>query len=70
MTRASTLIRHLIQRVTRATAVINRIIGAPDYEGYLRHHQACHPGCPPMSRDEFVRQRLDDRYARPGARCC
>lgn len=60
----------LSTRLRRATSTLNRIIGAPDYEGYLRHQRACHPDRAPMTRDEFVRQRLEDRYSRPGARCC
>jgi uncharacterized short protein YbdD (DUF466 family) len=50
--------------------VVHRIIGAPDYEGYLAHHAHCHAGAEPLSRDEFVRQRLEARYSRPGSRCC
>ncbi|MCC6931447.1 MAG: YbdD/YjiX family protein [Gemmatimonadaceae bacterium] len=57
-------------RLSRATSTLNRIIGAPDYDGYLRHHRRCHPDCRPLTRDEFVTQRLEDRYSRPGARCC
>lgn len=60
----------LVARLARATSTLNRIIGAPDYEGYLRHQRACHPDQAPLTRDEFVRQRLNDRYSRPGARCC
>lgn len=62
--------RHLTPRLARAASVLHRIIGAPDYDGYLRHLQACHPERTPLTRDEFVRQRLEDRYSRPGARCC
>lgn len=60
----------LAARLTRASSTLNRIIGAPDYDGYLRHQRACHPDRAPMTRDEFVRQRLEDRYSRPGNRCC
>ena len=54
----------------RVLAAIRRVIGAPDYERYLAHVRRAHPGAVPMSRDEFMRARLEDRYARPGARCC
>lgn len=60
----------LARTMTRVLATLHRIIGAPDYEGYLAHHRARHPEGAPLSRDEFARQRLEDRYARPGARCC
>ena len=64
------LAERLTARLARATSTLNRIIGAPDYDGYLRHHRRCHPGHAPLTRDEFVKQRLEDRYSRPGARCC
>ena len=51
-------------------AVARRIIGVPDYECYIAHLQARHPDAPPVSREEFARQRLEDRYSRPGTRCC
>jgi len=50
--------------------VISRVIGVPDYDRYLAHLAARHPGAKPMSRDEFIRQRQIDRYSKPGSRCC
>lgn len=46
------------------------MIGVPDYERYLAHVATQHPGETPLSRDEFAKRRLEDRYARPGSRCC
>ncbi|MEO6446942.1 MAG: YbdD/YjiX family protein [Gemmatimonadaceae bacterium] len=60
----------LRRRLVKASATINRIIGAPDYDGYVAHLRFSHPDTTPLPRDEFVRQRLEDRYSRPGARCC
>ncbi len=57
-------------RVQRALRVIRSIIGAPDYERYVAHMGSHHPGCAVMSPDEFMRQRLESRYSRPGSRCC
>ena len=55
----------------RAVArVLRTVIGAPDYDRYLAHMRAHHPGCAAMSESEFVRRRLEERYARPGSRCC
>lgn len=54
----------------RVSSHVRRVIGAPDYDGYLRHHLAHHSGAPPLSREEFVRARFENRYDRPGARCC
>lgn len=57
-------------RLDRLAAVVRRIIGVPDYDHYLAHARRCHPDRPVMTRDDFIRQRLVDRYSRPGARCC
>ena len=57
-------------RIERALRVIRSIIGAPDYERYVAHMESHHPGCAIASRDEFMRQRLESRYSRPGSRCC
>lgn len=57
-------------RMARTAEVVRRIIGVPDYDRYLAHVQAHHPDATPMTREEFVRQRLADKYSRPGARCC
>ena len=54
----------------RLGVVVRRVIGAPDYDRYLAHVTACHPGTTPMTREEFERSRLEDRYSRPGQRCC
>ena len=56
--------------VSRALRTVRTIIGAPDYERYLEHMRAHLPGCDVASRDEFMRQRLETRYSKPGARCC
>jgi uncharacterized short protein YbdD (DUF466 family) len=54
----------------RVAAIIRRIIGAPDYQGYLDHMQRCHPDRAPVGKREFEQQRLDARYNTPGNRCC
>jgi uncharacterized short protein YbdD (DUF466 family) len=55
----------------RAAAHVTRIVlGVPDYERYLAHAQAAHPNEPPLTSEEFARERLNERYSRPGARCC
>jgi uncharacterized short protein YbdD (DUF466 family) len=57
-------------RVRRALRVLRTIIGAPDYERYIAHMRAQHPECDVVSRDEFMKQRLESRYSKPGSRCC
>ena len=54
----------------RAAAVVRTVVGAPDYDRYVAHVRGAHPECQPMSRDEFMQQRMESRYSRPGSRCC
>lgn len=58
------------QALRRVAAVIRRVVGVPDYDGYLAHVRECHPGAEPMSRRQFEESRLHDKYSRPGQRCC
>jgi len=51
-------------------SILSRIVGAPDYDAYLAHLRECHPEQTPLSKEEFVRQRLEERYNTPGNRCC
>jgi len=57
-------------RISRAANVVRRIIGVPDYDRYVAHTRAHHPECALMTREEFIQQRLVDKYSRPGSRCC
>jgi uncharacterized short protein YbdD (DUF466 family) len=52
------------------TALLRRIIGAPDYAAYLRHVTERHPGCQPLTEQAFLEERLQARYSTPGNRCC
>lgn len=60
----------LSAQVQRVARTLRRIIGVPDYEGYLAHVQECHAGMTPMTREEFEKDRLEGKYNRPGQRCC
>lgn len=60
----------LTEALRRAAEIVRRIVGVPDYERYVAHVRSCHPGTQPMSRTEFERTRLEDKYSRPGQRCC
>ena len=64
------LVRRLAALGRRAGAVLRTIAGVPDYERYLAHMTSCHPGQPVLTRDEFARTRLAERYEKPGSRCC
>jgi uncharacterized short protein YbdD (DUF466 family) len=67
---AAEMVHEARVRVERAAEVVRRIIGVPDYDRYVAHLRAHHPTETPLPRDEFERQRMNDRYSRPGARCC
>jgi uncharacterized short protein YbdD (DUF466 family) len=59
-----------MQAWARVAAVLRRVIGVPDYAHYLDHVRSCHPGEVPLSREEFARRQLEERYSRPGSKCC
>ena len=48
------------------------MVGLPDYDAYLTHMEATHPGQPVMSYEAFFRERQDARYGGKGrmSRCC
>ena len=48
----------------------HRIFGVPDYETYLAHMQARHPGEPMLTRKEFANHWIDRRYGNMRSRCC
>ncbi len=50
--------------------ITRRIIGAPDYDRYLAHMRQHHPREQPLARAEFARLRLEEKYSKPGSRCC
>ena len=56
--------------LAEAARVARAVLGAPDYERYLAHMRAHHAGEPPLTRDDYLRRRLEARYSKPGARCC
>ena len=56
--------------LARAAAVLRTVVGAPDYERYVAHVRARHPEVEPIGCAEFYRSRLEDRYNRPGSKCC
>ncbi|MFO1105492.1 MAG: CstA-like transporter-associated (seleno)protein [Amaricoccus sp.] len=52
------------------------MIGVPDYDAYVAHRRAAHPGEPVMTYAEFFRERQAARYGEGAAgsargfRCC
>lgn len=59
-----------VVRLTGIARVLRAVLGAPDYERYLEHTKVAHPEREPMSCDQFMRDRMNDRYNKPGNRCC
>ena len=64
------MLDRLRARFAAVARVIRQIIGVPDYERYVAHLRAAHPGCEPVGREAFMQERLEARYSRPGSRCC
>ena len=58
------------ERIEAVACVVRRVIGVPDYDRYVAHVRAHHPDQEPMSRDDFVQQRMLEKYTKPGGRCC
>jgi uncharacterized short protein YbdD (DUF466 family) len=54
----------------RAATVVRQVVGGPDYERYVAHVRVHHPDATPLDRTAFYRARLNDRYDKPGAKCC
>ena len=59
-----------VVRLSGIARVLRAVLGAPDYERYLEHTKVAHPEREPMSCDQFMRDRMNDRYNKPGNRCC
>jgi uncharacterized short protein YbdD (DUF466 family) len=57
-------------QVARVLAIVRRIVGVPDYDAYLAVMRRKHPECTPMDARTFERERLAEKYMRPGSRCC
>ena len=47
-----------------------RLIGIPDYDGYLAHMAEHHPCEPVLSRRAFCARSIDRKYGKSGPRCC
>ena len=62
--------RSAMRWARRAADVVRRVIGVPDYERYLTHMRQRHPERVPLGRDQFLAERMQARYERPGSRCC
>jgi len=61
-----------IRLFERAARVVREVVGAPDYERYLEHHAAHHPGCAPLTPREYYAEFVTRRFGGGGATptCC
>jgi uncharacterized short protein YbdD (DUF466 family) len=64
------MINFIISFLSRAGSVTRAMLGVPDYQRYLTHMRAAHPGDRVMSETEFRHTRMNDRSNRAGAKCC
>jgi uncharacterized short protein YbdD (DUF466 family) len=47
-----------------------QVFGMPDYDRYLAHAAARHPGQPVLTREQFCARAIDRRYGTGAGRCC
>jgi uncharacterized short protein YbdD (DUF466 family) len=63
----------LPEAIRRLAQTARLMVGVPDYDAYVRHRRAEHPGEPILSRADFVMERAERRFGggpeRIG-RCC
>ena len=60
----------LAARWRSACSACRQVFGMPDYERYLAHAAARHPGAPVLTREEYSRRAIERRYGGGGMRCC
>jgi uncharacterized short protein YbdD (DUF466 family) len=63
--------RQATELLRRAARVVRQVVGAPDYERYLEHQAARHPGCAPLTPREYYAEFVTRRFGGVGpTRCC
>ena len=70
MSEGQSAIFRLIQSAAKTARLM---VGVPDYDAYVAHRRAMHPGEPVMSYEEFFKERQRSRYGENGgriSRCC
>ncbi len=69
--RAGALAGQVAQGGRYLGAALRMMVGVPDYDNYLAHFRAAHPGQPPLSYEAFLRDRQQARYGGRGKiGCC
>jgi uncharacterized short protein YbdD (DUF466 family) len=54
----------------KMVGVFRRLMGMPDYAGYVEHMRACHPERAVPSEREYYERYLERRYGNGASRCC
>ena len=62
--------RWLGQNMRSLCSACRQVFGMPDYERYLAHAAALHPGAPVLSRNDYCARVIERRYGKGGTRCC
>jgi uncharacterized short protein YbdD (DUF466 family) len=57
-------------RIRRLRQAFRQMFGIPDYERYLAHMNAHHPGEPVLPEREFQRMAIERRYGAARPPCC
>ena len=60
----------LIETLGQVRRAYLQIFGIPDYERYLAHVAAHHPGEAPLDRRDFSARAIERKYSRVGPKCC
>jgi uncharacterized short protein YbdD (DUF466 family) len=58
------------RRFRSVCSACRQIFGMPDYDRYLAHAAATHPGAPVLSRRDYFAQMIERRYGKNPGRCC
>jgi uncharacterized short protein YbdD (DUF466 family) len=56
----------MLQKMLQA---IRRVVGMPDYQGYVEHLRLCHPERPIPTEREYFEEWMEARY-HGVSRCC
>ena len=60
----------VFERVRGIRQICRQMFGIPDYERYLAHAAARHPGALVLSRRDFCALAIEHKYGKSGPRCC
>jgi uncharacterized short protein YbdD (DUF466 family) len=60
----------LLERARALRKAYLQVFGIPDYEAYLAHMGARHPGQAVLSQRAFFAWAIDRKYSMRGPRCC